>query len=293
MKRWQIIFLILWTLIGMSAAQEEWLPELDPLSSTHDASLPRPLVRLGNGIPYNITWLPDGKTIAVGSSIGVWFYDTTDFTIAPRLISTIPDSAYTIAFNADGSLMATGGSNVRLWDVKTGQLLEIMETIVRYLSFSPDNRLLAVTNGWMSRGGIELWDVQTGHFIKEMKIGRGLEGAVFTPDSQHLIAAIVSQWDAPETILWNVETDTETPLLENMVGVAFSPDGHEMIQIDRDGYFEIMPSSVSGQLPPAEIEYSLLFTFWTDTNGFGVYRKNNLYWIDGSSIEMLETALTG
>jgi hypothetical protein len=39
-----------------------------------------PVQRLGTGIPTSIAASPDGKTLAVGSSIGVWFLDAATLT---------------------------------------------------------------------------------------------------------------------------------------------------------------------------------------------------------------------
>jgi WD40 repeat protein len=50
---------------------------VQPLAAFADTG---PVQRLGNGIPTSIAASPDGKTIAVGSSIGVWFFDAATFT---------------------------------------------------------------------------------------------------------------------------------------------------------------------------------------------------------------------
>ncbi len=64
-----------------------------------DSSLP-PAQRLGTGIPTSIAISPDGKTLAVGSSIGIWLLDST--TLNPT--SFIPTSAWVdkVTYSADG-----------------------------------------------------------------------------------------------------------------------------------------------------------------------------------------------
>lgn len=59
-----------------------------------------------------IAWSPDGETIAVGSTTGVWFFDTefneTGFVATPELEGYPPDS---IDWNAKGDMLAIGFRN--------------------------------------------------------------------------------------------------------------------------------------------------------------------------------------
>ena len=59
-----------------------------------------------------IAWSPDGETIAVGSSTGVWFFDTdfneTGFAPTPELKGYPPDS---MDWNASGDMIAVSFRN--------------------------------------------------------------------------------------------------------------------------------------------------------------------------------------
>lgn len=59
-----------------------------------------------------IAWSPDGETIAVGSSTGVWFFDTefneTGFVATPEMKGYPPDS---IDWNVSGDMIAIGFRN--------------------------------------------------------------------------------------------------------------------------------------------------------------------------------------
>ncbi len=70
-----------------------------------------------------------------------------------------------MALSPDGSIIATGGKSVRLWDVRTGKLLrELTGHLKRTQSivFSADGRLL-VEGG--SYGTTNAWEVATGRHL--------------------------------------------------------------------------------------------------------------------------------
>jgi WD40 repeat protein len=70
-----------------------------------------------------------------------------------------------MALSPDGSVIATGGKSVKLWDVNTGKMLrELYGDLKRTQSivFSADGRLL-VEGG--SYGTTNVWDVATGRHL--------------------------------------------------------------------------------------------------------------------------------
>lgn len=94
-----------------------------------------------------------------------------------------------LAFNPDGSLLASGGDDhlVRLWEVSTGRELLRMKLIepVQALAFSPSGVSLAASD---SAGRTWAWEVRTG---RELHSGylKGFEGSVKTLafiDERHL-----------------------------------------------------------------------------------------------------------
>ncbi len=44
------------------------------------------VMRLGRGSALRTAWSPDGETLAVAGSLGIWLYDVSDLEAEPRLI---------------------------------------------------------------------------------------------------------------------------------------------------------------------------------------------------------------
>jgi WD40 repeat protein len=112
--------------------------------------------RLGKGSINDVTFSPDGKLLAVATSIGVWIYDAQTgkeislIKVNFRSLLTI----HRVAFSPDGEILATGnwvlGGNIELWDVKTGEkIVTLKENIGRVykLEFSPDGKCCPVEVG--------------------------------------------------------------------------------------------------------------------------------------------------
>ena len=99
-----------------------------------------------------------------------------------------------IAFNADGSLMASGAedSTIRLWRARDRTLLRVLPyhaNGVSCLAISPDGRLLASGDGM---GGVRAWDL-----VKDEPMalrdpsphGGNIVAVGFLPDGRGLISA--------------------------------------------------------------------------------------------------------
>ncbi|MDE0502669.1 MAG: hypothetical protein OXI86_01220, partial [Candidatus Poribacteria bacterium] len=127
-------------------------------------------VRLGKGsLTGPVAYSPDGARLAVASSLGIWFYDTTSF----QEIALLDESAVWVenmAFSPDGSTLATVRWNgIYLWDVVTGahkQTLEGTKYGFLSLAFSPDGGTIASGS---YDGTVYLWDVATGEHLHALE----------------------------------------------------------------------------------------------------------------------------
>lgn len=133
--------------------------------------------RIGKGSIYDIRFSPDGTLLAAATSIGVWIYDAQ----TGKEISLIkvnyrsPKTVHRIAFSPDSKMLATGkwvlGSNIELWDVKTGEKIRtLIDRIGRvyHLKFSHNGRILSC-GSWDRSVQYHMWEVNSGHEVANFR----------------------------------------------------------------------------------------------------------------------------
>ena len=117
----------------------------------------------------SVSWSPDGKQIASGSSdksVRIW-----DAATGKQLteLAGHNDTVYSVSWSPDGKRIVSGSKDntVRIWDAVTGkQLTELIghTDIVRSVSWSPDGKRIA-------SGGndtVRIWDAVTGKQLTEL-----------------------------------------------------------------------------------------------------------------------------
>ncbi|MCB9006869.1 MAG: serine/threonine protein kinase [Ardenticatenaceae bacterium] len=154
-----------------------------------------------------------------------------------RIFSGHTEGINNITFSADGRLLATVGqdSDVRLWDVDTGQEIGTLSDHARPVNaaaFSPDGTILATAG---DDGFIILWDVSSRGRITVLN---GQDGAVndiaFHPDGSKLVAGYASG----AVRLWEVSnrrsllrllnhTDSVLAMAYNSAGSRFASAGED------------------------------------------------------------------
>ena len=106
------------------------------------------IIRLGKGNVMDMVLSPDGTLLAIGSYLGLWWYDVPN-----RSLLTLWEAGKTIttvAFSACGEWVATGGwgAPIKIWDVKRGNCLaELARDKSGYATdiiFSSDRKRLVV-----------------------------------------------------------------------------------------------------------------------------------------------------
>ena len=205
------------------------------------------IARLGRGIRSSLEFSPDGKYLAVGTKIGLWWYELA--TMKPvALWETERGMISALKFSSEGALLATGNSDggIKIWDVPNHRCLAKMQRMGRFdrvteLVFSPDGQCLASSGGRYD--AVYVWHLETGEQIAKFTVDEELQSRhrppaiplVFSPDGKSLIGA------TPENTfsVWDIETGERLAHLTGhsalVIYLLFSPCGEFLTSVDWDG----------------------------------------------------------
>ena len=235
-----------------------------------------PLHTPGTGVA-GLTFSSDGKLLAAADTSGdvqLWHVTTRQPAGPPLQASPAPGAAQAptaplvdgtsgqqVAFSADGTLVASGGSDgyARVWDVATGRpagpaiavdpYAATRPVSTRYgvnaVAFSPAGRLLATA---AADGYVRLWDPATGTAVGRPMLtaaapglgGPDAHALAFSPDGKTLATAGI----AVGVQLWSTASHVQVGKLLGVPhrdpaggppvfaascwGLAFSPDGRQL-----------------------------------------------------------------
>ncbi len=227
---------------GQIALLKAWIdssaqpPELAEASSP---AVPSPIPDIKPQVPVKppvagLGFHPEGRILAAGGFEEVHLMDPLDGRRTFSLPGP-PDLIRSLAFSADGALLAAGGGapaqfgEIRIWDSETRMLVHTLEghsDSVYSLAFSPDSTTLASSSYDRK---IKLWDVRSGEELRTLEEHNGPVFSIcFTPDGTRLASA-----SGDGTVkVWSPQTGERLDTLSGAVGalysVAVDPSGREL-----------------------------------------------------------------
>jgi WD40 repeat protein len=211
-------------------------PEADKLAAAvaeadtciFDVASGKPTRQLKHFWPYRIAFSPDGKTVVSirGPVLRRWDAATGEERLAE--IEGHQAGISCVAISRDGSLIVSGGEDIRIWEPK-GKLARRIASPGTAVALSADGKTVASVGG----GGkvAHLWDATTGEEIGQLegpalKIQRHQRAVAFSSDGK-----LLATGDEQATVrIWDLETKKQLREIDVKSGaetlsLAFSPDG--------------------------------------------------------------------
>jgi WD40 repeat protein len=162
------------------------------------------------------------------------------------------------AASRDGRMLAFAEDSgaIRLVDAKQGALvrrLELAGTQYSQLAFSSDSRRLAGGGTCGDEVHVAVWDLADGQLQRRWDWPKGrdphstIEGLVFTPDGNHLAAAVFRQSAA---YLWELRAGEKVADLPHrqIYGLSFSPDGKRLATAGWDSTIRFWETNTGKEL---------------------------------------------
>ncbi len=200
------------------------------------------IARLGRGRVYDMAFSPDGKYLAVGTSIGLWLYDLPS--LSPiALWDTARGKPYGVSFLPDSRrvVIYTSTENLEVWDVYKGACLVQIEKpnkqdIYRLFFYQDGQHIVAVSYDKDKK--IYVWCTHTGTKVSEVELQHlfNVKPLCFSPDLS-LLAGKDSNPDnvgrnnanSESVVIWQVETGEQIANIkedpDRVRSFCFSPCG--------------------------------------------------------------------
>lgn len=201
-------------LLGISPTVE---PTLNPLSNLTLLQTPiaqnrgsqfKEIARWGIGGVNVVKWSPDGDKIALGTTSGIFIYDSQSWDLI--LFINTDFNVVKLAFNPVAEEITAGSPTglVKTWSSVTGQLLQNFlfkrpannhhsdSGAVSAISYSPDGKFLAIG---FKKGAINYYSIRQGTALHDWENYPAVEALAISADNRFIYAsngtATINVWD--------------------------------------------------------------------------------------------------
>lgn len=217
------------------------------------------LAMLGQGTTRWMALSPDGQTLALASSAGIWLYEA--HSLQPqRLLEGHRGEVYHVAWSPDGQrLVSAGGDNtLRTWETDSGALLSTLASPygAERVEWSGDGAYLA---SLALDGTVNLWEAESGQpfFSFERPPECRFVSIAWLPGSATLSMGCRLQDNDGRVTLWSAESRQQVGTLVGLEGLSqlsWSPHGNLLASACADGVVRVWPAE-SGEalIPPISI----------------------------------------
>jgi WD40 repeat protein len=210
------------------------------------------------GLVEEITFSPDGKTIASAGAYDVKLWDAATGKLI-RILGEHERSIGSLCFSRKGEVLVSCGGGIadaKIWNVATGNLLynfsreDFHVRSVTSSQFSPDDKILATTGG---DAQVKFWNPVTRELIRSFQATKwdAIRGGKFSPDGKAYVT--VCDEDGAKINIWEVATGK---LLKSITAraslVSYSADGRFIITTNYDHILSVW-SLETGQKMSSEM----------------------------------------
>jgi len=185
---------------------------------------------------------PDGRRVAATSkesspnhyahTVNIW--DVASGTVVAVLRWDVHGAVWSVAFNPDGTRVATLASNgaARLWDANDGTELMTLrghDVWSNSIAFSPNGRRVVTADA----GGVaRVWDAVNGEELAILRGHKSIRTATFSHDGSCVVTTTAEEGDNTAR-LWDAGTGAELAVLRghnsNVIAARTSPDGVHVV----------------------------------------------------------------